>query len=173
MAVKLLFLILLIGGLFWAYQVGILDSLSSNNTPKVGKEVKLCSSIKGAEIPVAADLPTISRAIDSHLGSESDKLAGAMQLAGLYHNGDLVKLAENTKARVAGVNTVKVHSMPFQVVKIKILSGSNKGGIGWVERDNVIDTPMHELLQSFRTSSSGAGKRRDVGGALVPLATDE
>ena len=140
----------------------------------MGKEVKLCNPIKGAKVTVAADIPTISRAIDSQLGSESDKLAGAMGIAALYHNGDLVKLAANTKARVAGVETVTVHSMPFQVVKVKILSGSNKGGVGWVERDNVIDTPMHELFQSMcSTTGSGSRRARDIGGSIIPLSSGE
>lgn len=173
MAFKIVFFILLLGGLYWAYQTGILDSLSSGNLPKIGKEVKLRSARKGAGIPIAGDKQTIARAIDSHLGSESDKLVGGVQLAGLYQNGELVKLPDDTKARVAERSTVKVQSMLFQIVKVRILSGNNKGAVGWVERENVIDTPLHELYQSVASGSGSDRRRHNVGGALVPMSTED
>lgn len=175
MAGKIFFILLLIGGLFWAYQNDILDSLSSKNRPKIGKAVKLRGPFNKEAVPVAADLNRIGRVIDARLGSGSDKLNGAIELASLYKNGDVIKVPENTQAEVAGVSSVKLHGVPFPVVKVKLLSGSNKGGIGWVDRENVIDTPMHDFFHSIKAgSASGENKRRgDIGGALMPLSTGD
>lgn len=170
MAFKLMCLVLLVGALFWAYQNGVLDSISSGNVPKIGKEVKLVGPAKGAGVPIGGDRELISRSIDAHLGTQSDKLAGAMTMATLFRSGELVKLPDNTKARVAEIDTVRVQSMPFKVVRVKILSGSNKGASGWVERDNVIDTPLQELFQAFRSPPKTKGKR-DIGGSIMPLST--
>ena len=166
MLFRLIFLLLIGGALYWGYQNGSLESLRSGGVPQVGREAKLMGPVKGAGVDVCIDKHSISRAIDSHIGSASDRLAGAAEVAAMYRSDRAVNVADNTRVKVLEASSVKVGSIPYKITKVKILSGENKGGVGWTDRADVIDTPVQELYQSMR----GVSRPDNSGAAALPLS---
>lgn len=165
MIFRLLGLILLALGLVWAYQTGILESISSGGEVKVGRTAKLCGPIKGSGVPAATDIESLAKEIDAHQGSDSDNPAVLLETESLYRKGLLVKVPENTKVSILESSKVMAASFPHKIAKVRVLSGTERGTY-WVERENVIDTPLQEVMQLLRSNQSRS--RRKLNTNLIP-----
>lgn len=71
-------------------------------------------------------------------------------------------LPENTAAKVVSSGKFKMYGVPHTVVQIDLTDKELAGVRGWVERDNVIDTPLLDAYNSMRAtgkkpSNSDAG----------------
>ncbi len=163
MARFLLFLILA-AAFWWAYTTGIVDSITHEFKPKTGKKCCVVGPFSEDGVWLGETFDVAVRLIDSYIGLRSDQLAGAFARAAMKREGEAVVIANGTKVQVEETRSGFIHRVPFKVVKVKLINGKYAGAHGWVRRDDVIDTPLQELYQKFRSVSSRGevGQSQDV-----------
>lgn len=151
--------LLIIGvALYYGYQTGILESLISGFEPKVDKDVVLRGPLKEG-VDVAASKETARVFIDSFIGRDFEsRMAGGATRRHLLQTGDVVKVAEKTKAKVMANSKVMCSGAMYPVTQVEILNGPAKGGVGWVDRWDVVDNPMLEFYQMMRQVEEKQGE---------------
>jgi hypothetical protein len=150
-------IIFLIGGLLLAWKTGILESIRSGATPETGRECYIDGPQKAKGVTVAIDPESLGREIDTHVGvASSERLAHAMGLKALFESGELAMVPPHTKVRVIENGSVTLDNLPCATVKVKLLEGTNKNAEVWVERANLIDTPIQSMIQSLRQQHTEA-----------------
>lgn len=146
---RLFFLAVIVAGIWWANNNGVLESLATNFTPKPGKKCEIAGPF-GEGVWVGNSKDACALLIDSNLGTAGDKLQGAANRAVAMKNGELAQIADHTKIEIIKNDKVKLYGNDHAVVEAKVLSGDLEGTTIWLCRDDVIDTPLQEWFQSLR-----------------------
>jgi len=79
-----------------------------------------------------------------------------MGLKALFESGELALVPPHTKVRVIENGSLMLDNLPYATVKVKLLDGTNKNAEVWIERANLIDTPIQSMIQSLRQQHGGA-----------------
>ncbi len=154
---RLLVILLILAGLFGAWKSGALESIRSGGVPEYGRECTIDGPLKNKGVPAAIDPESLVREIDTHVGSaSSERLAGAMGLQSLLDSGELAIIPAKSKVRVVENGSVTVQGMPYNTVKVRILEGKLKDVELWIERINLIDTPIQVVFQAIRQQGKPA-----------------
>jgi hypothetical protein len=154
---RLLFFILVLALLFAAWKTGVLESVCSGGVPEYGRECTVEGPVRAKGVPAAIDPETLAREIDTHVGgASSERLALAMGVQSLFDSGALAVVNDGSRVKVVENGSLTVQSMPYKTVKVRVLNGELKGQQLWIERVNLIDTPVQTLFQSLRRQQSGA-----------------
>ncbi len=156
--VRVLMFLIIVAALLLSWKTGILESVRSGAVPELGRECIICGPQPEQGVPVAVEPETLAREIETHVGAaSSEKVAQNSAIQPLYESGDLVNLPDKTKVKVLDNSSVRVQELPVKIVKVKILSGPSKDAECWVERLNVIDTPIQSIVQGLRVSGKSPG----------------
>ncbi len=145
---KLIFLITLALAAYYLYSTGILTSLNNGNQAILGKSCEV-SSPYDESVYIGANKRLASVPIDATIGNDYLRLPAKNELQRCLKNGSIAKLPNHTKVKVLGNDKVVLYAIPHGLVKIKVLDGDYEGSLGWVERDRVLDTPMHKLFNQI------------------------
>jgi len=154
---RFLTLVLILALLFMAWKTGVVESIRSGGIPEYGRDCTVDGPIRLKGVPGAVDPESLSREIDTHVGAaSSERLAVAMGLQSLFDSGALVHIPAHSKVSVIENGTVTVQGIQYKIVKITILGGKLKGSEFWIERVNLIDTPLQAFFQSLRQQQSSS-----------------
>lgn len=157
MIAKLVAFLLLLAFLLAAWRTGCLESIRSGAVPESGRECIVAGPIPNKGVPVAVDPESLKKEMDTHVGGASSaRLAGVSGLQSLYDDGQLATIADRSKVKIIENGQLRIDGVPYQIVKVRLLDGDNKGSTVWIERINLIDTPIQAVFQSLRTSGKSA-----------------
>lgn len=145
---KLIFFFTLAWTIFYLHSTGILTSLNNGNQAIVGKSCEI-SSPYDEDVYIGATKRLAAVPIDATIGNDYLRLPARNELHRCLKNGSIAKLPNHTKVKVLGNDKIVLYAIPHGLVKIKVLDGDYEGSLGWVERDRVLDTPMHKLVNQF------------------------
>lgn len=145
---RVLFFLTLVAVAYYLHSTGILASINNGNQAIVGKDCELASPYKSG-VYVGATKHLAAIPIDATIGNEYLRTPAKTELQRCLNDGRIVSLPDHTKVRVLGNDKVVLYAIPHGLVKVKILNGEYKGSQGWVERERVIDTPLHRIYNQF------------------------
>ena len=155
-------IILMIAGVIWyADTHDVAKDVAHLLSPKAGTKCEL-RGFFGECIYMGDDKPTMKTIVDSTIGNAQDRMQGAQTVATLIRNGDIMELDDHTKVQVIGNDNFILYGATHPIVKVKVLSGGYSGQTGWINRDDVIDSPLQDFYQkNFRQ-----GKKRPTTGSM-------
>lgn len=133
---------------YFVYSSGIWTSLNNGNLAIVGKSCEVCSPAERG-VYLGTDKFKAMVPIDATVGAPYLRIPAKMELQKCLDNGSIAKLDEHTKVKILGNTKVTLYGVPHTLVKVKVLNGEYKDDVGWIERDKVIDTPMHAFYVSI------------------------
>ena len=153
---KLFFNLLLLAGLYYLYDTGVLQALASGNVPQVGRKCEVCGP-KGGYVYMALSKQYASYPIDAAIGFSSRDRANAESALARAVESDIILTPDHhTKVEVLANDKAQLWGCTYRISKVEILEGEYKGKKGWVQREDVIDTPIQDIIQkNFRSG----GKR--------------
>jgi hypothetical protein len=152
---KLFYLCVLAGIGWYCQKSGILYNLTNDMQPEPGRECHIQGPVR-AGVYVAGVKETMQFVIDSHIGNANEKAMARASLNTLERRGELTTVDDGTAVTVIGNSKLKVLGFPYPLTQIEINSGSNAGSKGWVQREDVVDTPIQELYQNLRVAKPTA-----------------
>jgi hypothetical protein len=149
---RIIFWACLLAASWYLFTSGIAQAVVSGNVPQPGRECRLCGP-KTGHVFLSLDKDQAALPIDATIGGKRDRHPSQVALARGIVAGEVLCPADNTKARVLTNANLSLYGCPYQITKVKLLSGPFKGKSGWVMRQDVMDTPVQEVIQSgFRSS---------------------
>lgn len=148
---KFVFNLALLGLAWYLYSSGLLMAVLSGNVPEVGRTCQLWGP-KNGQIYVALSRDDIKWPFDATIGfTQRDRAPAQRELSVAVDAGKIICPSDHTAAKILATDKLHLYSCLYPITKVKILSGAYKGKVGWVQRENVIDTPLQELIQrNFR-----------------------
>jgi hypothetical protein len=150
----------ILGGLGWYfYTSGIFYNLTHEMQPELGRRCEVVGPI-GEGVDAAGAKESLKYVIDAKIGTASDKAAGRLTVAALKRKGELATLADHTPVKIMESSKLPVLGYPYTLTRVEIIDGEYKGSAAWVQREDVIDSPIYQLHQSMRaTKVSNPGGR--------------
>lgn len=147
---KKLFLLLMFAGIGWyCYDSGILHNLMHGMDPEPGRTCQVAGPI-GEGSYLAADKDNLRHVIDSHIGTVQEKATGRIRVSGLVRDGGLLVVEDHSSVKVLANGKLRVLGYSYPITKVEVQDGAAEGQSGWVQREDVIDTPIQQLYQSMR-----------------------
>ena len=153
---RLIFLVLLIIMGNFLHSTGVLESLNNGNKALISKVCEIASA-KENFVYVSADKQMATVVIDAEIGAGYLRAPAVRDRTKSLEEGTTIKVINHTQVKILSNDRIMLYGVPHQLVKIQLMSGPNKGGRGWVERNDVLDTPIHAILQNtFRAKKLNA-----------------
>jgi hypothetical protein len=140
----------LICGIGWyVYESGIFYNLTHEMQPEVGRQCEVAGPI-GEGVDACSAKDSMKWVIDAKIGTPQDKMAGRLRLERLKTTGEIATLADRTPVRVVENGTLHVLGYRYPLTQVEIAAGEYKGASAWVQREDVIDTPIQKIYQTMR-----------------------
>lgn len=150
-----LFMLLAIAALgYWCYQTGIFYSVTHNFEPEP-KRAAVLHGLRKDGVKFALEKENMNYVLDSQIGTPGQKMEAALRLSAAMNQGLVGELPENTKCTVISSTSSKMYMHSYPLVKVEINGGEYDGTQVYVQREDVIDSPMMEGYAAMRN----AGKK--------------
>lgn len=146
---RLIMLAIICGIGWYCYNNGIWYNISHGGGPQPGIQGEVAGPVRDG-VPMMYDPDEAKYMFDVHIGNTQQKWEAAINLDRLMKNGSGVELDEHTKVKVLDSGTIRFLGADYAIAEVEVLSGPNAGAKGWVERNNLIDTPLQQVYQAMR-----------------------
>jgi hypothetical protein len=143
---RVIWLAILAGAGWYTWKSGIYYSVTHSGEPEIGRICRICG-LSGEGVYCAADQENLKYAIDATIGTPGQRLESAASLVAVVNQGRLVKVADNTQVRVLENDKLSVLGFSYGVAKLEFIDGDYAGSSGWVLREDVVDTPIQEVVR--------------------------
>lgn len=163
---RLFLLVLLAFGGWYAYTNGIFYNATHSGQPEPGRDCELVGPV-GTGVNLVYQKEDMRYVIDTHIGSTGQKMEANANLEAMMRGGSGFRAPDHTQAKVLESGKTVLYGVTYMVTKVQITGGDSAGTKGWVERDNVLDTPMMKFVQSMRGTSVPTHGRGGMGGGMA------
>lgn len=158
---KLFWLVVFVGLGWWCNKTGVIYNLTHSLQPEPGRECQVNGPIKSG-VYIAPEKADMKFPIDAKIGTPAQRLESRQTLRVIIDQAKVYELPESTKVKVIRSGFVELYKIKNPLVEISVLDGDYAGQTGWVERENVIDSPFMEAFQAMRAA---APAKRESGAA--------
>lgn len=146
---RLIFLAVLIGLGWYAYDTGIWHGLQTGFEPEIGREGEMCGP-HGGKLYMGTTRDSLGFVIGAAEMKSIERVEDAIKLKNALASGLVAEAENHAKVRVLANGRVVVYRAPFDLVQVQVLDGKYAGAIGWIRRENLLDTPLQQLFSKFR-----------------------
>lgn len=153
---RVFFLLCVLGLGWWCSTNGILYNLMHGFEPEPARKCVL-QGVHKEGVYFAPGKEDISYLLDTHIGSGGQRIEAMQKLLAAVSHGLVYKVPESTVAKVVSNSTHKMYGVPHHIVEIEVVDGDFAGQRGWVEREDVVESPLMEAFTAMRASGRKKG----------------
>lgn len=153
---RIIFLLLVVVLGYWCFTSGVIYNLTHQFEPEPQRAAVLHGPRKDG-VKFAPVKENMQYVIDSKIGTPGQRVEAMLRETAAMNQGLIGKFDENTPCKVIETSNITMYRTKYPIVKVAITGGEYKGSRAFVQREDVIDSPVMELFAAMRN----AAKKQD------------
>lgn len=137
----------------YLHSSGLLFNITHDLQPETGRQCEVRGAA-GHGCNLAYKKDDVKSIIDTRIGTPMDRAASEKVLNSMIRDEQVVHIPEFAEVKVLGAGFVTLYGCRYAVAKVQVVSGAAADTTGWVERENVLDSPLFALYHSMRATKS-------------------